>query len=504
LSPISVDWCKCQDTTEPDISLKMFEKRLQSSTGGTPSVPNPPPPASAEKDRLESWKEIAAFLGRDERTAMRWEALGLPIRRIPGHKRSRVYASRAEIAQWRSQDPDSALADTGIGREPNVPNSITEGATLGSLHRRWPRKRLVSGLAICALGMLTLGVIARNHSQSGLPTSVRFTENAFEALDDKGRSLWKHTFAHSLAPQEANSSTIAGLAQFARIGDLIGDGKQQVLVVAPVRSGPNPSDSSIVEVDCFSSGGALLWSYVPDNTFKFGDHELKGPWLIYDLVVSREGPTKSIWIAAAHRVWGNSFVVQLDPKTGRGPTRFVNTGSVYVLQELRMADRTFLLVGGFNNEYEMGSLAVINEAKPFAASPQTSGTRHKCVTCPDGNPDYYFTFPRSEINVLEKDWLNAVKNVSVDGGEILASKSEFPNRSGVQSLYLLRLEPTVAVMSLRYSSDYDLAHRELERLGKIKHSLASCPERLDPAPVKVWTPSKGWVNLKLKPAGAGK
>ena len=32
------------------------------------------------RHRLESWKEIAAYLGRDVRTAQRWERLGgLPV-----------------------------------------------------------------------------------------------------------------------------------------------------------------------------------------------------------------------------------------------------------------------------------------------------------------------------------------------------------------------------------------------------------------------------------------
>jgi hypothetical protein len=46
--------------------------------------------------RLESWKEIAAYLNREVRTAMRWEKeRGLPVHRIPG-KRSGVSAPASE------------------------------------------------------------------------------------------------------------------------------------------------------------------------------------------------------------------------------------------------------------------------------------------------------------------------------------------------------------------------------------------------------------------------
>src|SRR5262245_1650357 len=57
------------------------------------------PPAS---DRLDSWKEIAAYLGRTEKTAQRWEqSEGLPVYRLAHQERGSVYAYRSEINAWR-------------------------------------------------------------------------------------------------------------------------------------------------------------------------------------------------------------------------------------------------------------------------------------------------------------------------------------------------------------------------------------------------------------------
>ena len=43
--------------------------------------------------RLDSWKEIAAFFDRDERTVRRWEKeRALPVHRVPGKGRGSVYA----------------------------------------------------------------------------------------------------------------------------------------------------------------------------------------------------------------------------------------------------------------------------------------------------------------------------------------------------------------------------------------------------------------------------
>ena len=49
-------------------------------------------------DRLDSWKEIAAYVGRDVRTVIRWEQKGgLPVYRIPVGQRQAVYELKHEI-----------------------------------------------------------------------------------------------------------------------------------------------------------------------------------------------------------------------------------------------------------------------------------------------------------------------------------------------------------------------------------------------------------------------
>ena len=51
--------------------------------------------------RLDTWKEIGAFFGRDERTVKRWEITrGLPVHRVPGGGRANVYAITDELVEW--------------------------------------------------------------------------------------------------------------------------------------------------------------------------------------------------------------------------------------------------------------------------------------------------------------------------------------------------------------------------------------------------------------------
>jgi TolB-like protein/Tfp pilus assembly protein PilF len=53
-------------------------------------------------DRLDSWKEIAAYLGREVRTVQLWEkSEGLPIHRQQHARQGSVYAFKSELDAWR-------------------------------------------------------------------------------------------------------------------------------------------------------------------------------------------------------------------------------------------------------------------------------------------------------------------------------------------------------------------------------------------------------------------
>lgn len=67
---------------------------------------------------LNSWKEIANYLGRGVRTVQRWERdLGLPIHRPKGKDRSAVLAFPEELNAWLQQTPVRS-AEMFTGRKP--------------------------------------------------------------------------------------------------------------------------------------------------------------------------------------------------------------------------------------------------------------------------------------------------------------------------------------------------------------------------------------------------
>jgi tetratricopeptide (TPR) repeat protein len=90
------------------------------------------------KHRLDSWKEIAVFFGRDERTVRRWEKeRGLPAHRVPGGGRGGVFAYTDELREWlkgRANEfevPESesvrAVAGTAFAENASAENETIDG-----------------------------------------------------------------------------------------------------------------------------------------------------------------------------------------------------------------------------------------------------------------------------------------------------------------------------------------------------------------------------------------
>jgi Tol biopolymer transport system component len=91
-----------------------------------------PPSETPVEDRLDSWKEIAAYLNRDVTTVQRWEKReGMPIHRHLHDRMGSVYASRTELDGWQrsrnlheTQERNTAVSppvSPGLRQKPDSP-----------------------------------------------------------------------------------------------------------------------------------------------------------------------------------------------------------------------------------------------------------------------------------------------------------------------------------------------------------------------------------------------
>jgi tetratricopeptide (TPR) repeat protein len=105
--------------------------------------------------RLNSWKEVAAYFGRTDRTVMRWEVeRGLPIHRVPGMPKSRIYAEVVELEAWR-RGAQARLAEAEAAEHSPAEDVGTPAAPARSGRGRgvWIAAGLVALAAIGALGL---------------------------------------------------------------------------------------------------------------------------------------------------------------------------------------------------------------------------------------------------------------------------------------------------------------------------------------------------------------
>jgi TolB-like protein/Tfp pilus assembly protein PilF len=131
-------------------------------------VPPPIPIGESRPDNfLDSWKEIAAYLGREVRTVQRWEKKeGLPVHRQIHEKLGTVYAYKSEVDAWwkersaklGSKPENGELAEgprivAWPASTPELPDEELNTAT------RW-RRLLGLAAVVAASGLLALLVQA--------------------------------------------------------------------------------------------------------------------------------------------------------------------------------------------------------------------------------------------------------------------------------------------------------------------------------------------------------
>src|SRR6201995_3486851 len=97
-----------------------------------------PPTETPAEDRLNSWKEIAAYLSRDVTTVQRWEKReGMPVHRHLHDRMGSVYASRSELDAWvrgrnlriAQENGNDALPVDTPAQTPPTPFTASPGKT---------------------------------------------------------------------------------------------------------------------------------------------------------------------------------------------------------------------------------------------------------------------------------------------------------------------------------------------------------------------------------------
>ncbi len=466
------------------------------------------PALKPASDRLDSWKEIAAYLKRDIRTVQRWEENeGLPVRRHLHRRQGSVYAYKLELDAWwhnhssatsitedvapfATDDKPTPTEPTDAETNGNSPHAAIVEPTQQEESRRllnlpqWiPRKAPIPiwiATVVLLAGLVSSLFWGLGRHAGKIPVaSVYLSGNQLVALNSNGTKVWSHTYS-----RPPGSSHLYPVSAEVPCHDQEADALVSVAW----------NDGESHELDCFTNTGILTWSFRLRDTLTFGSQVFSPPWIVQGLEVFRVNGDGRIAVALHHDVWWPSAVVLLDTQ-GRTVGTFVNSGWILALKAVNTSSGTLLLAGGSSNSGDGAMLAVLEPANLSGSSPERAGSIYECKSCGPGRPLKYFIFPRSEVNIAAGEELSFT---SLDkSSEMIFARTQEGTGTGRYETAegIFTFSPEINLMNAAYSDGYWYAHRELEESGAIKHSENQCPDRFGPRHILSWDPQNGWKEI---------
>jgi len=341
---------------------------------------------------LSSWKEIAFYLGCDERTCLRWEKkFGLPVHRAGGpQSKSLVFAYKAELDEW--------LRRRGEGEE-TVPSPQAMPQSRSS--RRLP---FLLGL-LPAVVLMILGARALLNKSAGLdasqPYDFKVERSTLIVTNKKGADLWSFdTKAADLVDEAVyrqhfgyrkKGSDDGNILPWLKIEDINGDGRMETLFNVRTTNDLTPTD-----LICLDSRGKKLWVYSPGREMTFGDKRYSADYALDAVDVLDMGPKvpEKIFVMMRQKPNWPSYIAILSPQ-GQVLGEYWNAGrfSDYALVDIDNDGVPALVLVGTNNEYRKGFLAVLDPDSVWGSSPQDGD--YKSPDLKPGSELNYLLFPRT-------------------------------------------------------------------------------------------------------------
>ena len=428
------------------------------------------PPNPNDQGLLSSWKEIADYLGCDERTCRRWELeYGLPVHRMEGAARSRVCAYKDELDTWRKSrlnGNETAAGTPALGPTLDRP----EGALAENGHpHRWKTKRIVLWFIPLAAIIVAAAILWIRWSP-GKPADFKINGSTLIILDEKGKKLWNYdTGLQTLWPEKEYRERF----QFRRpneigkpwlpllvIKDTNQDGKREVFFAPKTIDERNEPG-----IYCFGWRGTSLWHYRPGSERQFGTHVYSSEYRIYGFEpsdINNDGSLE-VFIITAHNPHSPSQLVVLDSQ-GRVSGEFINWGRLEDIAylDINADEKKEILLAGLNDEYGTGFLAAFDASDIRGSSPQTERTA--CKNCGAGSEKYYLIFPRTDVDKILAPHKEGIECMDIQ------PNGRIQLLTGVSNIFFV-LDSQLRVVDVQGSDSFWLRHRELRAAGKISSEL---------------------------------
>jgi hypothetical protein len=428
--------------------------------------------------RLDSWKAIAEYLGRDVGTVRRWErSQGLPVQRVPGGRGSSVFAYASDIDAWLQTAPlpaaeirpEAAVQPQGRLNEP------AKGQWL-----RW------AAAALAMIVMFALGWRSRGPSAEQPDLRAEISKEAITAFDGAGRQLWQYRL------DDRSEVALSDVGETVRV---IHGADPAVYGATHYRWRRSDAGVENGELTALSSRGETRWTFSFPDSLAFGGKRFEPPWAITTFAVSQGSSSRRVAVAAHHYVWGASLVAVLDDH-GRRVGTFAHSGWI---EAVRWLTEDRLLIGGFSESHDGGMVGLVDTVKLDAQGPEPPGSAHYCDNCGTGTPHRMMVMPRSEINRLTRSRFNrAVVQLVADRVVVRTIEVPWTKEAPAPAEVIYEFTPNLELIGASFGQRYWDIHAALEAEGKVDHTKATCPDRDGPREMHAWAPETGWRTIKLR------
>lgn len=419
--------------------------------------------------RLVSWKEIAAYLGCDVRTCLRWEKeRGLPVHRPGGQPGPRVFAWKHELDNWLAGKPSPEAAANP------APVLVSTAVERGSISRTWA---FVAALIIIVGGLAYFGIRALTMDRE--PDDFAIDGNKLVILNKASQLIGTFEVGpEDLEPesqyrslfqirQPAPDDPESGILYPLRLSftDLNGDGHKEVLYVPRVQGTNNAR-----WLYCLDRRGRKLWSapYEGGKELIFGDKPFAWNYFssfeTHDL--DDDGRLEILVISDQNSDWPTQLTIL--SRDGKVLGEYWNSGRITstAMADLNGDGRRELIIGGTNAEYNKPFVAIFDPRRVSGSSPN-SGEFHS-ANLSAGSELAYILFPLTDIDPYG-DIHAVLSRVEVlDNGRI---------RGQISRTFLqYEIDPqTLANLSVTYAIRFRQIHNKAVRDGTT-HGDYATPE----------------------------
>jgi hypothetical protein len=427
---------------------------------------------------LSSWKEIASYLGCDERTCSRWEkTLGLPVHRFEGAQKSRVFAYREELDAWRkSKDHNHFLDQRKLGEAP------------------------VWRMAFLGLSLVLAGTALffgyRKAVSPREPADFKIEGSALVILNEKGRELWRYETRMEGLVKEKNyrdhyqvreDAPNGAALPYLIIRDITGDGHAEVLF-AP-KTGDEYREGLLC---CFDRRGRELWRFRLGRPIRFGSQDYSDFSIRGFVADDLDGDGRSEVIVTSNaRGFFPAQMAVLGPD-GKLRGEYWNSGQLSDIAciDLERDGRKEIVVSGQNNEYRKGCLIVFDADRISGCSPQ-SVDKFVSPGIPTGTQRAYVLFPRSDVSLSDFPSEN-VGSIAVLSNDLILIDMGF-------SRIIFEMDFGLVPRLARTSHTFEQLHKIALREGRVTSVLDDAYFDALRSGILFWT-GTGWSHKPSSPA----